>query len=728
MKGLSQSDAEINLQKFGKNEVSKKDKFKVPKMILSQFKDPLVILLIIAAGLSYFIGEAIDSVLIIAIVFLNGIVGFFQEYKAERTIESIKKRLKSEVKVFRDGAIQTIDSIFLVPNDILILEAGDKIPADCKIISGDLTVDESMLTGESIPIFKSFNDEIFAGTLIVKGKVEVRINSTGMNTSIGKISELSEGETETPFQEKLRKLSGFLGKVVIGISVLVALIGILEGKEVLEMIELGISLGVAAVPEGLIILSTMCLAVGVKKMADHKAIVKKLPAVEALGSIDVLCVDKTGTVTENKLKVKEKWGDIEIMKIAAALTSQELKDPVDEALRIWAGGRNPESFEPFDSDKKFSRATLKGRMYIKGAPEIVAKQCKNLPDDFETILNDMASRGLKILAFASGVDDTKMEFHGFLGLYDPPRRGVDKVLETAKQMGIKIKMITGDHPETARAIAKQVGITGPVIDLTNIEITEADVVNASVFARVAPEDKLKIVNMLQNQGLIVGMTGDGVNDAPALKKANVGIALGSGTDLAKEAADIVLLDDNLNTIIDAVKEGRSVFLNVRKATQYLLSMNTAEIISITAGMFFGVVLFKPAQLLWMNLVTDSLPALAFAYDTNPSKKKNSQIIDKSLWKKIAAAGSLLGLGSLGTFLKFGKSAALNTMIYTEIGYQPIVRKKYKSKGKFYASAFLLATLVLQLAFTIYGKGFLGLTLPGAELGVVAVSLLALSLV
>ncbi|MBR9689318.1 MAG: cation-translocating P-type ATPase [Candidatus Altiarchaeota archaeon] len=728
MKGLSEAVVAERLKIYGTNEVQSVDKWKTLRMIINPFRDALVILLLFAASLSYFIGETLDTVLIVSIVILNGIIGFFQEYKAEKTIESIRERLRSFVKVRRDGETKEIDSRFLVPGDIVLLEAGEKVPADGTVVLGELSVDESMLTGESLPVMKGHKEEIYAGTLIVKGKATIEITGTGMNTKIGKISEMSEGTSTTPFQEKLKELSTFLGKIVIGISVVIVAIGLFQGNEVLEMVELGISLGVAAVPEGLIILSTMCLAIGVKKMADHKAIVKRLPAVEALGSIDVLCVDKTGTITENQLVVKESRGDDEASKIAASLTSQELNDPLDLALREWAGNKNPESFEPFDSDKKYAMASLKGRIYVKGAPEIIAKYCKNLPAGFEDDVHEMASHGLKVIAVASGISEGTFDFHGLIGLYDPPRKGVAKIIQTAKDMGIEIKMITGDHPETARAIATRVGITGAVVDLEGTEFSEDDVEKAEVYARVTPEDKLRIVQALQKKGLKVGMTGDGVNDAPALKKSNIGIALGSGTDIAKEAADMVLLDDNLSTIIEAVHEGRSVFLNVRKATQYLLSMNAAEVLSISISMIFGVVLFKPAQILWMNLVTDSLPALAFAYDSNPAKEKNKTILTKKIWAKIGAAGSILGLGAVGSFLRWGKAAALNTLIYSEIAYQPIVRKKYKSTGIKIAMAFLIVTVAIQLASTQYIGSYLGLSFPGAELLVVLASMGILSFV
>lgn len=722
MQGLTATVAKERLKRYGKNEVKSTEKFKTLKMIINQFKDALVILLIFAAILSYSIGETLDSALIVSIVMLNGIIGFFQEYKAEKTIQSIQERLKTFVRVVRSGEIIEIDSSLLVPGDIVHLEAGEKVPADAKLATGELSVDESMLTGESVPVVKTITDEVFAGTLVVKGKASVEIISTGMYTKIGKISKMSEGGTETPFQEKLKDLSSFLGKIVILISIIVAGIGIFEGNDLLQMVELGISLGVAAVPEGLIILSTMCLAIGVKKMADHKAIVKKLPAVEALGSIDILCVDKTGTITKNNLVVKEVRGDIEASKVAASLTSQELKDPMDEALRQWAGKKKPESFEPFDSEKKYAMASLKGRIYIKGAPEIVKDYCKKLPKNFEEDIKDMAKRGLKVIAVASGLKEKEFELHGLIGLYDPPRQGIEKIIDTAKGMGLRVVMITGDHPETARSIASQVGITGKVIDLDKGEFEKKNIHDAGVFSRVTPEDKLKIVQAFQKDGLKVGMTGDGVNDAPALKKADIGIALGSGTDIAKEAADMVLLDDNLDTIISAIHEGRSVFLNVRKATQYLLSMNTAEIVAITLGMFFGVVIFNPAQILWMNLITDSLPALAFAYDNNPTKSKNKSILNTGMWKKIAVAGSLLGIFTMFSFLTWGKAAALNTLIYSEIGYQPIIRKKYRSAGLKIATFFIAATIGIQVVASEFLGQFLGISMPGMEILVVLASL------
>jgi Ca2+-transporting ATPase len=726
VQGLTEQEAQTRLEEYGSNEIRRVDKFKAIKLVLEQFRDPLVLLLLAAATLSYFVGEVLDATLIISIVLLNGFLGFFQESKAEKTIEGIQERIKAMTRLLRGGEVKELESGFIVPGDVIILEAGDKVPADCRIVSGEINVDESMLTGESLPVFKTPGDSVFAGTLVVKGNTRAEVTATGMNTRIGGISKLSEGQTPTPFQRKLRRLSAFLGKAVVVISVLIAAFGISQGRAVLEMVELGISLGVAAVPEGLIILSTMCLAIGVKRMADRKAIVKRLPAVEALGSVDVLCVDKTGTITENRLVVKESHGNQAALKVAAALTSQEFKDPMDIAFREWAGSKRPGSFEPFDSDKKFARSFLKGQAYVKGAPEVVSKLCKELPASFEKDVHDMASRGLKVIALASGTREGRLEFHGLVGLYDPPRKGVEQVIATAKELGIAIKMITGDHPETARAIARQVGITGKVVDFGVNGFSEDEVAEASVFARVAPEDKLRIVQALQKQGLKVGMTGDGVNDAPALKKSDIGIALGSGTEIAKEAADIVLLDDNLSTIVEAAREGRSVFVNVRKATQYLLGMNAAEILAISAGMFFGTVMFKPAQILWMNLVTDSLPALAFAYDRNPIRGKNKNILTGELWRNIGVVGAVLAAATVGSFLGWGKVAALNTLIYAEIGYQQIIRRKYHSRGLRFSIVFLLATVAVQLAATQFLGTYLGLGFPGIELVVVGGALAVLA--
>jgi Ca2+-transporting ATPase len=721
VQGLTREEADRRLKKHGPNEVRRTDRWKVFRIALEQFRDPLVLLLLAAAGASQLIGETLDAALIAAIVVINGAIGFFQEWKAERTIEGIQERVRSVSRVIRDGKVLELDSRFLVPGDLIVLEAGDKVPADCSIASGELSLDESMLTGESLPVFRP-EGELHAGTLVVKGKAKAEVTATGMATRIGQISKLSEVETATPFQQKLRVLSSKLGKTVVLVAALVAAAGVLQGRGLLDMAQLGISLGVAAVPEGLIILSTMCLAVGVRRMADQRAIVKRLPAVEALGSVDVLCVDKTGTITENRLRVKESWGDPKPLKEAAALTSRELKDPMDAALREWAGEREPDGFEPFDSDRRFARATSGDRQFVKGAPEVVAGLCAKVPEDFDQHVHKMAAAGLKVIALASG--RKKLKLHGLVGLYDPPRAGVKEVIATAGEMGVDVVMVTGDHPDTALAIARQVGIDGKVVELDGG--FGGSLEGVGVFARVAPEDKLRIVDALQERGLKVGMTGDGVNDVPALKKADIGIALGSGTEIAREAADIVLLDDDLSTIVGAVKEGRSVFTNVRKAAQYLLSMNAAELLAISLGMFFGAVMFEPAQILWMNLVTDSLPALAFAYDSNPPGGKNRNIVDGRLWQAITAAGTVLGLGAVTSFLGWGHAAALNTLIYSEIFYQPLVRRKYHSSGFGLALAFLAATVTIQLAATWFLGAHLGLGFPGAELLVVGASLALLA--
>ncbi len=723
MTGLTSQGARKRLKLYGPNTLKKKNSFRVVKTVIGQFTDPLILVLLAAAGVSYFLGETVDALLIFIIVFVNGIIGFFQEFRAEKALEQIKEMVETLVNVYRDGRLVQLNSQEIVPGDLVLLEAGDKVPADGTIQTGDVHVDESSLTGESVAVLKSINEALSMGTLITRGRCTMTVTATGMNTRMGTIAELVQADTKTPFQKKLEVLSGNLGRLVLAISAVVAVVGVfLLKKNLLEMFQLAVSLGIAAVPEGLPILATMCLAIGVQRMAKQNAIVKKLPSVEALGSVDVLCVDKTGTITENRLAVKEWWGDLEAIKIAAALTSQEVKDPVDIALRRWAGRKNAESFTPFQSETMLAVAIHKGRTYVKGAPKAVLAKCRR-KDNASAQVEAMAQKGLKVLAFASGTSPGNFEFHGLVGLYDPPRKGIRKALEEALKLGLEVKMITGDHPKTARTIAKEAGIDGAVLTVDELETADAEAIaKAAIFARVAPEDKLRIVEALQKQGLKVAMTGDGVNDTPALKKADIGISLGSGTELAREVSDIILLDDNLQTIVNAVHEGRNIFKNVKKSTKFLLSTNISEILVIVGALLTGQIIFKPLQILWVNLITDSLPALAFAYDDHDKLEKNREILERKDWKHTLAVGAIMGVFSFMANMLMGPLQALNILIYGEIAYQPLIRAKYGAKNLFNPKAvlFLGATILAQALGVLFLGDMIGLAAPGIELLWVAV--------
>ncbi|MBR9681879.1 MAG: cation-translocating P-type ATPase [Candidatus Altiarchaeota archaeon] len=718
MTGITAQEAKKRLAIYGSNTIQKKDGFRAIKTILSQFTDPLILVLLAAAGASYFLGETFDALLIFSIVLVNGFIGFFQEFKAEKALEQIKDMIETPVNVYRDEDLIQVNSQELVPGDLIVLEAGDKVPADGVIQTGDVHVDESALTGESVAVLRSIHEEVTMGTIVTRGKCTVWVTVTGMKTKMGGIAEMVQVDTKTPFQKKLEVLSGNLGKLVLAISVMVGLIGVFVlKKDMLEMFQLAVSLGVAAVPEGLPILATMCLAIGVQRMAKRNAVVKKLPSVEALGSIDILCVDKTGTITENKLMVKEWWGGLESIKIAASLTSQEIKDPVDIALRKWAGEKNTEAFTPFQSETMVAVAVHKGKTYVKGAPKAVLVKCKN-KNGVMAQVEEMAQKGLKVLAFASGTASHNFEFHGLVGLYDPPRKGVKKALREAKKLGLDIKMITGDHPKTAHTIAKEAGIDGNVLTVEELKTADAETIaNTTIFARVAPEDKLKIVEALQKLGLKVAMTGDGVNDTPALKKADIGISLGSGTELAREVSDIILLDDNLDTIVNAVHEGRNIFKNVKMSTMFSLSTNISEVLVIVGSLLTGHVIFRPLQILWVNLVTDSLPALAFAYDDHDQLEKNKEILEKRDWKKTLIIGGIMGMVSYLANIMMGPLQALNILIYGELAYQPIIRAKYGVKRLFNPKAilFLAATVIVQILGVVYLGKAIGLALPGIEL-------------
>jgi len=731
--GLTDEEVRQRQAIYGPNRLENKAGWKFLRTVASQFIDPLIIILLAAAVVSYLLGEIQDAILIGIIVLLNGTIGFVQEFRAEKALEKIKQMVPERVEVYRNGRRVTVNSEELVPGDVVLLEAGDKVPADGTIQGGDVNVDESALTGESVTVLKSVNEELFMGTLVTRGRCTFVVTATGMKTRMGSIAGMVQTDTKTPFQQKLERLSANLGKLVLVIAALVGISGVFLGHTWLEMLELAISLGVAAVPEGLPILATMCLAIGVQKMARRNAIIKKLPSVEALGSVNVLCVDKTGTITENKLTVKEWWGDVKGIKMAASFTSQEVKDPVDVALREWAGENQVEAFIPFSSETRMATAFHKNRLYVKGAPVSILPMCGDA--DAKKInkqVEDMASRGLKVLALAEGRKEGKLKLQGLVGLYDPPRKGIREVLQKAKNMGLAVKMITGDHPRTALAIAREAGIDGPVLSLNELEkASHEQIVNTAIFARVAPEDKLKIVEALQKEGLTVAMTGDGVNDSPTLKKANIGISLGSGTELAREVSDIILMDDNLETIVNAVTEGRNIFKNVKTSTRYVLGTNISEIVAIVAGLFTGQIIFRPIQILWLNLVTDSLPALAFAYDEHDGESVNpDHILDKRDWSRTLLVGGLMGVTAFWVNQVMGPLAALNVLIYGEIAYQPIIRFKNGTRNLWNLQAFFFLgiALTVQILAAMYLGKLIGLSLPGAELLWVAGLLLVLALV
>ncbi len=761
--GLTSKQVSQKQEEYGFNELRAKKKKSLFQKFLEQFKDFTIIVLIVAAIVSGFVGisegEGItDTIIILIVVILNAIIGVAQESKAEKSLEALQKLSDHASKVMRNGKLEVIPSRLLVPGDIVVLETGDYIPADLRIIEAvNLKSQESALTGESVPVEKqveAIKDEkvgigdrtnmLFSSSLITYGRGKGIVVNTGMNTEVGKIASMLDNteETTTPLQEKLNTLGKTLGIAALAICAIIFVIGLLYGKEPIHMFMTAVSLAVAAIPEGLVAVSTIVLAIGVQKMVKKNAIVKKLPAVETLGSATVICSDKTGTLTQNKMTVKKVYynnttinlediGNINeearLLVLSSMLcndtkidTDLSLKgDPTETALVDMAFKLDfePSIFEqmprveeiPFDSDRKLMTTVHKiGDKYIVytkgGVDELLACSTKyqlrgEIKEDLEEFKKEiqahnmeMASDALRVLAMAYKELDhmpnkeemktieSDLIFIGMVGMIDPPREEARLAVEKCKTAGIKTVMITGDHKVTAIAIAKALGIlekedealTGAELEEMSDEELTKNIRNYSVYARVSPEHKVRIVKAWKEQGEIVAMTGDGVNDAPALKTADIGCAMGMvGTDVAKEAADVILTDDNFATVVSAVEEGRRIYDNILKAIQYLLSSNVGEIIVLFVAIlltpliakWFGITNISglepllPIHILWINLVTDALPALALAFDpanrdimNRKPKKTKSGIFTKGMVWRVIYQGIMIGSLTLIAFL------------------------------------------------------------------------------
>jgi len=689
--GLSEEEAAKRLKEYGFNEIPRKKRFSALKILLKQFIDPLVLILIAAAAISGLLGEFLDAVAIIIIVVINSAVGFGQEYKAEKAIELLRRLRAYKTVVMRDGREKQILTKELVPGDIIILEEGDKVPADAILLkSVSLHVDESSLTGESVPVAKNTRpvaegaaladrtNMVFSGTVITGGRAEAVVVSTGASTEIGKIAAMVKeiDDSKTPLQKKLKHLGTWITYIVIFISVIILIAGLLEHLKLMDAFLISVSLAVSAIPEGLPAVVTIVLALGLRRMLKRKALIRRLKAVETLGSVTVIASDKTGTITKNEMTVTQIYsndkfitvtgkgydlkGDFlyenrkdgkvnkkEIEKLLTAAASctnavMGIGDPTEIALIVMAAkagikkDNNRVGEVPFDSNRKYMATTHKnGLTYVKGAPEKVLQMCSYIEiggrkrrlrkrdiEKIEQANNSMAERALRILAVAYGTGGVKnLIFLGLVGMIDPPRDGVKDAIRLCNTAGIRTIMITGDHKVTAEAIAKKVGITGRAVEgreldkLSDKKMREL-VKKCNIYARVSSEHKVKILSALQENGEIVAMTGDGVNDAPALKKADVGVAMNiKGTDVSRDVSDIILMDDNFVSIVAAVREGRVIYDNIRKFIKFLLSANFDEVALILFALLSKLPLpLLPIQLLWVNLITDSAPALALGVD------------------------------------------------------------------------------------------------------------------
>ncbi|WP_347028113.1 cation-translocating P-type ATPase [Intestinibacter bartlettii] len=790
--GLTQEESKLRLEKYGCNALQEKSKTPTWRLFLENFKDPLVIILLIAAMTQVFLGDTVESIIIFTVLVINAVLGVVQTKKAESSLDSLKKLSVPEAKVIRNNQKLTISSQELVPGDIVILEAGDYVPADGRIIeSQTLKVIEGMLTGESEPVLKNtdaINEEcalgdqknmVFSGSMVVYGRATFVVTSTGMNTEVGKIADLLEtaGNKQTPLQEKLDDFGKKLGIAIVFLAGFIFALEVFRGKDLMNSFMFAIAIAVAAIPEALTSIVTIVLASGTNIMAKKQSIIRKLPAVETLGSTSVICTDKTGTLTQNKMTVVEtylygpdsdKFNGFEYNKnydflnvedtisshsneiaVAGCMLQErylnlssilcndsdvneegiEIGDPTEVALINYAQKYDLDYKSireeclriaeiPFDSDRKLMTTvnSIDGQniMFTKGAPDVIFSRCKyaikcdeilemsdEILDEYKKVNENFSNRALRVLAFAYKKvsdefeptldDENDLILIGLMAMIDPPREEVFKAVEEAKSSGIKTIMITGDHKTTAAAIAREIGImekddlalTGKELDsLDDIEL-DSKLERISVYARVSPENKIRIVKAWQKKGKVTAMTGDGVNDAPALKQANIGIGMGSGTEVAKDASAMVLVDDNFATIVNAIEVGRTVYSNIKKSITYLFSGNLGGIISILFAVFAGWANpFTTIQLLFINLVTDSLPAIALGFEkpekntmNKPPRDPNESILCKDTLKVVLTRGSIIGIVTiLAQYIGMQTSDALGAaMAFSTITLSRIIQ-------------------------------------------------------
>ena len=762
--GLSQGEGARRLAGYGENKLEKAKPPGLLRQVLAQLRDPMILVLLAAAALSFFAGggqDWLDTAIILLIVVFNTVISVSQEDNARKALEALEKLAAPRARVLREGVERRLESTHLVPGDILLLEAGDYVPADGRILwAAGLQTDESAMTGESLPVHKRAGDGlppdtplaerknmVIGGTVVTGGRAKVVVTATGMQTEMGKIAGLllRQGQGETPLQRKMKEVSRVLSLVCVGVCAVMFGVGMLQHRDILDMFLTAVALAVAAIPEGLPAIVTIVLAVGVGRMARRNAIIKRLPAVETLGCASVICSDKTGTLTKNQMTVLEVWTPAPAHRDRALTLgtlcgdAQEgpggyIGDPTETAIAQAAAqaGLEKAALErdmprrgeaPFDSVRKrmaTCHALPNGEalVAVKGAPEAVLARCTHLlgaqgprpltDGDRRRIAQvggDLAGQALRVLAVAQRLQpalpksmaaeglEAELTFVGLIGMMDPPRPEVRQAVDRCAGAGIRPVMITGDHKDTAVAIAKQLNIyrpgdkaiDGAGLDFLPQETLEEEIEAFSVYARVTPEPKMRIVQAWQRRGHVVAMTGDGVNDAPALKAADIGCAMGkTGTDVAKGAADMILTDDNFATVVAAVEQGRGIYANIRKAIHYLLSCNIGEILTIFLATLLPVsqAPLSPVQLLWLNLVTDSLPALALGMEpvektamTQPPRGKEEPLFSRAFSRRLAWQGALVGgITLLAYGLGFhltGTFAVANTMAFATLTFSQL---------------------------------------------------------
>ena len=832
--GLSQNEVTERLQKYGENRLREKKKQSNLSRFIGQFKDVMIIILLIAAAVSFGVvvfeknwGELFEPILILVIVVLNAVMGVYQEGKAEKALDALKNMSAPHARVIRDDKESIVDASNLVVGDIIRLEAGDFVPADARLIySVGLKSEESALTGESVPTDKDYSAEVgenaplgdrsnmvFSGCSITYGTATAVVVATGMDTEMGKIAGLLEGEkdTQTPLQKKLAVLGKYLGFVALGACAVIFVVGLLNDINPLEIFMTSVSLAVSAIPEGLPAIVTIVLSIGVQRMASKNALIRRLPAVETLGSASVICSDKTGTLTQNRITLTKAYVDGGSIEEISENNSSDIKtllnyatlccdgnvvfgekeehigDPTETAIIVAAHKNGSEKSElnekynrlgeiPFDSDRKLMTTVneIDGKItvIVKGAFDMLTPRC--VSGDIEKarkITEEMSGEALRVLAVAYKVIDNLPEemtttalengltFMGLLGMIDPPRPEAKEAVALCRKAGIKPVMITGDHVITASAIAKALGImeegdmaiTGAELDAMSEEELDSKITKISVYARVSPENKIRIVKAWQRKGQVVSMTGDGVNDAPALKAADIGCAMGiTGTDVAKGASDMTLTDDNFATIVDAVKEGRGIYANIKKVVAFLLGTNIGEVITV----FFAMILWHKTpllsmQLLWINLVTDSLPAIALGMEPvekdimcNKPRPKNEGIFAGGLGVRVVLQGimfaviTLVGfrLGETAMGIEAGQTMAFMILSLSQIVQSFNMRSNHSlfkigpfTNKKLNGAAALSLLLVLIILFTPLRVAF-GLDLLPAYMYLIALGLITVPLV
>lgn len=797
MKGLTSSEAQKRLLQYGENVIESKKGNGAVKIFAGQFRDVMVMILLVGALISVFLGEVYDALTIIVIVLLNAILGFVQEYRTEKTLEALKSMTAPTAKTLRDGKRLVIPAAKIVPEDIVFLETGDKVPADCVLIEANgLFADESMLTGESEPVSKTTGAEtdkdnslnrrciVYSGTVITGGHGTGRVIATGKTSQMGNISSMIN-ETEnsrTPLQKRLGELGKVVAIICIAVCIVVFVAGVLRGEPVFDMLMTGITIAIAAIPEGLPATVTIALALAVSRMLKQKALVNRLHSVETLGCTSVICSDKTGTITENRMTVKHIFTDMsdyeisenrlqqtpgisELFRCALYCSTAEISveknhgkinyktsgNPTEAALLIAAAkcGFTKSTVEavekitekPFESKTKKMSVTVRTKSgsiieYIKGAPDILLRDCTHIMTEKGTLplshtlrskledkISGFSAQALRVLALAKK-ENEELVFIGLAAMQDPPRKEAIEAIKKCLGAKIKTVMITGDHKETAVAIAKQAGllrggkaVTGKELDAMSDSELLDNLDDYTVYARVNPSHKLRLVKAYKQKGHIVTMTGDGVNDAPAVKAADVGVSMGiTGTDVTKQAADVILLDDNFATLVNAVQQGRGIYANIRKFVRYLLSSNIGEVITMFLCIIMGLpMVMLPTQLLLVNLVTDGLPAIALGMEPcgtdvmkkSPRKKDESFFADGLLFK-IVLRGTLIGICTLACFttlikgghsLALARTGALTTLITSQLVH--VFECKSETKGIFGINYFdnlkLIGAVLLSFA-------------------------------